>query len=276
MNRIDQRFAELKAAGRTGLIPFITAGDPSPDATVAIMHALVAAGADLIELGVPFSDPMADGPVIQHSSERALAKGVGLAQILGWVGEFRKTDAKTPIVLMGYLNPVEIHGYAKFADEAVRAGVDGVLLVDCPVEESATIASLAAAGLRRIFLAAPTTSDARLAHVCDEASGFLYYVSFAGVTGASRLALDPVRARVAAIKQRSTVPVAVGFGVRDADSAAAIAQFADAVVIGSALVEHLVNSAGETAVEPVLTRAAHAFLAPIRAALDARASSHAA
>jgi tryptophan synthase alpha chain len=276
MNRIDQRFAELKAAGRTGLIPFITAGDPSPDATVAVMHALVAAGADLIELGVPFSDPMADGPVIQHSSERALAKGVGLAQILAWVGEFRRADVTTPIVLMGYLNPIEIHGYAKFADEAVRAGVDGVLLVDCPVEESATIAPLAAAGLRRIFLAAPTTSDVRLAQVCNEASGFLYYVSFAGVTGASRLALDPVRARVAAIKQRSPVPVAVGFGVRDAASAAAIAQFADAVVIGSALVEHLVNSAGETAVEPILTRAAHAFLASIRAALDARASSHAA
>lgn len=276
MNRIDQRFAELKAAGRTGLIPFVTAGDPSPQATVAVMHALVAAGADLIELGVPFSDPMADGPVIQHSSERALAKGVGLAQILGWVGEFRQKDATTPIVLMGYLNPVEIHGYERFADEAVRAGVDGVLLVDCPVEESATIAPLAAAGLRRIFLAAPTTTDARLAQVCNEASGFLYYVSFAGVTGASRFALEPVRARVAAIKQRSPVPVAVGFGVRDAASAAAIAQFADAVVIGSALVEHLVNSVGETAVEPILTRAAHAFLAPIRAALDARASSHAA
>ncbi len=276
MNRIDQRFAELKAAGRTGLIPFITAGDPSPDATVAVMHALVAAGADLLELGVPFSDPMADGPVIQHSSERALAKGVGLTQILGWVGEFRSKDATTPIVLMGYLNPVEIHGYAKFADEAVRAGVDGVLLVDCPVEESATIAPLAAAGLRRIFLAAPTTSDTRLAQVCNEASGFLYYVSFAGVTGASRLALDPVRARVAAIKQKSPVPVAVGFGVRDAASAAAIAQFADAVVIGSALVEHLVNSAGEAAVENSLTRAAQAFLAPIRATLDARASSHAA
>ncbi|TLY51143.1 MAG: tryptophan synthase subunit alpha [Gammaproteobacteria bacterium] len=268
MNRIDQRFAELKAAGRTGLIPFVTAGDPSPPAMVPLMHALVAAGADLIELGVPFSDPMADGPVIQHSSERALAKGVRLAQILGWVSEFRQKDAATPIVLMGYLNPVEIHGYEKFADEAVRAGVDGVLLVDCPVEESATIAPLAAAGLRRIFLAAPTTSDERLAQVCSEASGFLYYVSFAGVTGASRFALEPVRARVAEIKQRSPVPVAVGFGVRDAASAAAIAQFADAVVIGSALVEHLVKS--------LLTRAAYAFLAPIRAALDAHASSHAA
>ena len=273
MNRIDKRFAELKSAGRTGLIPFITAGDPSPDSVVALMHALVEAGADVIELGVPFSDPMADGPVIQHASERALAKGVGLAQILGWVGEFRRNDADTPIVLMGYLNPIEIHGYAKFADEAVAAGVDGVLLVDCPLEESATIAPLAAAGLHRIFLAAPTTAEARLAALTKEASGFLYYVSFAGVTGANRLDLAPVHARVAAIKALApALPVAVGFGVRDAASAVAIAGFADAVVIGSALVEHLVNSAATAAV----TDSARAFLAPIRKALDADRAKNAA
>jgi tryptophan synthase alpha chain len=273
MNRIDQRFAQLRAAGRTGLIPFITAGDPSPDSVVPLMHALVEAGADLIELGVPFSDPMADGPVIQHSSERALAKGVGLTQILDWVGAFRKHDPSTPIVLMGYLNPIEIHGYAEFASEAVAAGVDGMLLVDCPLEESETIKPLADAGLHRIFLAAPTTVDARLTALLKAARGFLYYVSFAGVTGANRLDLAPVRARVAAIKALARdLPVAVGFGVRDAASAVAIAEFADAVVIGSALVEHLVNSAPAHAV----TDSARAFLAPIRKALDANAAQHAA
>ena len=277
MNRIDSRFAELKGAHRTGLIPFVTAGDPSTEGVVPLMHALVEAGADLIELGVPFSDPMADGPVIQHSSERALARGVGLAQILGWVVQFRTTDKTTPIVLMGYLNPIEIHGYERFAREAVDAGVDGVLLVDCPLEESSTIKLLADAGLHRIFLAAPTTSEARLRGVCAEASGFLYYVSFSGVTGANRLSLDPVRTRVEAIKRGTSVPVAVGFGIRDAASAAAIAEFADAVVIGSALVEHLVNSAASGGVETeTIVRSAREFLAPIRRALDARSASHAA
>ncbi len=267
MNRIDQRFIELTAARRTGLIPFITAGDPLPAATVAIMHALVAAGADLIELGVPFSDPMADGPVIQHASERALGKGVGLRQILGWVGEFRQRDAETPIVLMGYLNPVEIHGAQRFADEAVAAGVDGVLLVDCPIEEIDAAAPLRGAGLRHIFLAAPTTTAARLERVCRAAQGFLYYVSFAGITGADRLSTDDVRARIATIKQRTQTPVAVGFGVRDAVAAAAIGEFADAVVIGSALVDRL---AGAADAQDACARARD-FLAPIRAALDARA-----
>ncbi|MEP6939577.1 MAG: tryptophan synthase subunit alpha [Rudaea sp.] len=277
MNRIDRRFSELKSTGRTGLIPFVTAGDPAPDATVAVMHALVAAGADLIELGVPFSDPMADGPVIQHSSERALLRGVGLAQVLDFVAEFRKSDANTPVVLMGYLNPIEIHGYARFAREAVEAGVDGILVVDCPLEESATIQAIADAGLRRIFLAAPTTSEARMRRVCAAASGFLYYVSFSGVTGANRLDLEPVRARVLAIKRQTPVPVAVGFGVRDAASATAIANFADAIVIGSALVEHLVNSTGTGVVRAdAVARSAHDFLAPIRHALDARSTPHAA
>ena len=264
MNRIEQRFAALRSTGRKGLIPFVTAGDPSPDSVVALMHALVDAGADVIELGVPFSDPMADGPVIQHASERALAKGVGLHQILVWVGEFRKKDTSTPIVLMGYLNPVEIYGYERFGRDAVAAGVDGALLVDCPLEESATIATLRTAGLRQIFLAAPTTADARLHEICERAEGFLYYVSFAGITGADRLNLDPVRARVAAIKARTRAPVAVGFGVRDAESAAAIAAFADGVVIGSALVERLAGSASTE----VACAAARDFLAPIRAALD--------
>jgi tryptophan synthase alpha chain len=272
VNRIDQRFVALKSARRTGLIPFVTAGDPSPDAVVALLHALVDAGADLIELGVPFSDPMADGPVIQHASERALARGVGLKQILGWVADFRKSDTSTPIVLMGYLNPVEMYGYERFARDAVAAGVDGALMVDCPLEESATIASLRNAGLRQIFLAAPTTADARLGEICERAEGFLYYVSFAGITGADRLSLDPVRTRVAAIKSRTRTPVAVGFGVRDAQSAVAIAEFADAVVIGSALVARLAESASPEAA----VSAAKQFLAPIRHALDQRAAAHAA
>jgi tryptophan synthase alpha chain len=270
VNRIDARFAALRAADRTGLIPFVTAGDPSPDATVSIMHALVDAGADLVELGVPFSDPMADGPVIQHANERALAHGVGLSRVLAYVREFRARDATTPVVLMGYLNPIEIHGTLRFAREAKDAGVDGVLLVDCPVEEIETTAPLAKAGLARILLAAPTTAQTRLAAICAAAEGFLYYVSFAGITGADRLSMDDVRARVAGIKRLAKTPVAVGFGVRDATSAAAIGAFADAVVIGSALVDRL---AGSRDANDACVRARE-FLAPIRAALDARAASH--
>jgi len=264
MSRIDRRFAALKAAGRTGLIPFVTAGDPAPQHTVALMHALVDVGADLIELGVPFSDPMADGPVIQHASERAIAKGVGLADVLAWVAAFRQRDADTPVVLMGYLNPVEIHGYSRFAQEAVAAGVDGVLLVDCPLEESAVLAPLKAAGLQQILLAAPTTAPERMARLCGMAEGFLYYVSFAGITGAGHLSTGDIAARVADIRARAEAPVAVGFGVRDAQSAKAIAAFADAVVIGSALVERL---AGATEADDIAHRV-HCFLQPIRAALD--------
>jgi len=265
MSRIDRRFEQLKSVGRTGLIPFVTAGDPSPQHAVALMHALVDAGADVIELGVPFSDPMADGPVIQHASERAIAKGVGLADVLGWVAQFRQRDADTPIVLMGYLNPIEIHGYAGFAQEAVQAGVDGVLIVDCPLEEAAVLEPLKDAGLQRILLAAPTTAPSRMVQLCGSAEGFLYYVSFAGITGAARLSTDDIAARVADIRAKSKAPVAVGFGVRDAQSAKAIAGFADAVVIGSALVERL---AGAEDVEDIVARA-KGFLAPIRQALDA-------
>ncbi len=270
MNRIDTRFAALRDQARTGLIPFITAGDPAPDATVAIMHALADAGADLIELGVPFSDPMADGPVIQHANERALARGVGLANVLAYVRAFRTRDATTPVLLMGYLNPIVIHGTEQFAREAREAGVDGVLLVDCPVEEIDTTAPIHAAGLARIFLTAPTTAPARLAAICAAAEGFLYYVSFAGITGADRLSMDDVHARVAGIKRSAKTPVAVGFGVRDAASAAAIGAFADAVVIGSALVDRL--AASKDAQDACVR--AREFIAPIRAALDARAASH--
>jgi tryptophan synthase alpha chain len=265
MSRIDTRFFELKVRSRTGLIPFVTAGDPLPEATVALMHALVDAGADLIELGVPFSDPMADGPVIQRASERALARGVGLKQILQWVREFRARDADTPVVLMGYLNPFAIHGTAQFARDAVDAGVDGVLLVDCPIEEAEDAAPLRVAGLAQILLAAPTTADDRLARICGAAQGFLYYVSFAGITGADKLSMDSVRERVAGIRRHTPTPVAVGFGVRDAATAAAIGRFADAVVIGSALVDRL---AGAADAHDACARARD-FLAPIRAALGA-------
>lgn len=264
-HRIDQRFADLKTSGRKGLIPFITAGDPLPEATVAIMHALVTAGADLIELGVAYSDPVADGPVIQHASERAITKGVGIKQILAWVAEFRLSDSTTPIVLMGYLNPIEIFGYAAFADQASAAGVDGVLIVDVPVEEAETVRLLRDRGMYEIFLVAPTTTDRRLAAIREQARGFIYYVSFAGITGAGQLDTEAVRARVEHIKQGGDIPVAVGFGVRDAASAVKIAESADAVVIGSALVAKLAEASdADSAVAAV-----GEFLAPIRAALDA-------
>jgi len=265
MSRVDARFAALAESGRTGLIPFVTAGDPAPGHMVALMHALVDAGADLIELGVPFSDPMADGTVIQHASERAIARGVGLAQVLEWVSAFRRRDGSTPVVLMGYLNPVEVHGYERFAREAVAAGVDGVLLVDCPLEESAVLEPLRAAGLQQILLAAPTTSAARMAPLCGAVEGFLYYVSVAGTTGNSHLSVGDVAAHVAELRRYTDKPVAVGFGIRDAAGAKAVAAFADAVVIGSALVDAL---AGAADAEDVAARV-QGFLAPVRAALDA-------
>ena len=263
MNRLDTRFTQLKAGGRKALVPFITAGDPSLDATVPVMHALVEAGADVIELGVPFSDPMADGPTIQRSSERALARGAGLAYVLDTVRGFRERDATTPVVLMGYLNPVEIRGAQRFANDAVAAGVDGVLLVDLPPEEAADFrAAFTAAGLVLILLAAPTTSAERIAKLCVDAAGYLYYVSFAGVTGADHLDTGAASDRLHMVRALSPVPVLAGFGIKDAASAAAMAREADGVVVGSALVAAL-----DGAVDPV--GAARGFLAPLRAALDA-------
>ena len=267
MNRIDRRLTDLRASDRRALIPFITAGDPGVEATVPVMQALVRAGADLIELGVPFSDPMADGPVIQLSSERALARKVGTRQVLDYVREFRRGDATTPLVLMGYLNPVELYGLDRFARDSAEAGVDGVLLVDCPPEEATEVrAALGAHGLHQILLAAPTSDGARVSQLLSDTGGYLYYVSFAGVTGAARLELDSVRERVTAMKRDSATPVAVGFGVRDAESARAIAMFADAVVIGSALVQTLSDAPDPSEA----ARRAEGFLAPIRAALDGR------
>ncbi|KLJ01383.1 tryptophan synthase subunit alpha [Luteimonas sp. FCS-9] len=267
MSRLDTRFADLRAAGRKALIPFVTAGDPSLEATVPVMHALVAAGADVIELGVPFSDPMADGPTIQRSSERALARGAGMGWVLDAVRAFRQADAATPVVLMGYLNPVDIRGPATFAAQARAAGVDGVLLVDLPPEEGAEYrAAFDAQDLALVLLASPTTDAARVEALCAQAQGYLYYVSFAGVTGASNR-LDPVQAsaRLRAIRRASRAPVVAGFGIRDAAGAAAMAADADGVVVGSALVAAL-----EGAADPAeAARRAGDFLAPLRAALDA-------
>ena len=265
MSRIDARFARLRAEGRKALVPFITDVVPSREATVAVLHALVAAGADLIELGVPFSDPMADGPVIQRSSERSLGRGVGTADVFGFVRDFRRDDHDTPVVLMGYLNPVEMRGAAAYAAQARDAGVDGVLLVDLPPEEAApTRAAFNAAGLELISLAAPTTSDARLPRLAGEAQGYLYYVSFAGVTGASITDASQVGERCARLRALSPVPVLIGFGIKDAASAAAMAPLADGVVVGSALVE-AVSGASDPADAAARARA---FLAPLRAALD--------
>src|SRR5688500_13950119 len=257
MNRIDTRFAELKANHRKALIPFITAGDPSLDATVPVMHALTEAGADVIELGVPFSDPMADGPTIQRSSERALARGAGLTFVLQAVREFRERDAETPVVLMGYLNPIEIRGAARFAEEAARAGVDGVLLVDLPPEEAGELrGALTAHGLSLILLASPTTPEPRLRRLCDDAQGYLYFVSFAGVTGADRLDANATAQRLQALRAASAVPVLAGFGIKDAASAVAMAEHADGVVVGSALVAALADADDPAA-------AAGRFLAPL-------------
>jgi len=267
VTRIDECFARLRASGRKALIPFITAGDPALEATVPVMHALVAAGADVLELGVPFSDPMADGPTIQRSSERALGRGAGLRYVFDSVAAFRQRDTATPVVLMGYLNPVEIRGAARFATEAVAAGVDGVLLVDLPPEEAAeTRAAFTAAGLALVLLASPTSSEQRLAGLCEAAQGYLYYVSFAGVTGASeRLDSAAAGERLRLLRSRAKTPVVAGFGIKDAASAAAMAVDADGVVVGSALVAAM---AGAASVEEAV-RSAGAFLAPLRQALDA-------
>jgi tryptophan synthase alpha chain len=266
MNRIDVRFAQLKSAGRKALVPFMTAGDPSREATVPVMHALVEAGADVIELGVPFSDPMADGPTIQRSSERALARGAGLTFVFEAVREFRTVDADTPVVLMGYLNPVEIRGYARFAEEAAAAGIDGLLVVDLPPEEADDLRiAMRAHGLSLILLASPTTPDKRLDRLCADAEGYLYYVSYAGVTGADRLDTGDASGHLDTIRARAGVPVVAGFGIKDAASAAAMARSAEGVVVGSALVAALAEATG-----PADAAArARVFLAPLRAALDA-------
>lgn len=234
MSRIQSTFAQLKADNKKALIPYITAGDPHPKYTVDLMHAMVKHGADMIELGVPFSDPMADGPVIQRASERALAHKVGLRKVLALVKEFREKDDKTPVVLMGYANPIEAMGVETFTQSASAAGVDGVLTVDYPPEEcEAFIKVLNKNNMDSIFLVSPTTEASRIDLVVKQATGFLYYVSLKGVTGAANLDVDEVRGRLEHIRQKTDLPIGVGFGVKDAQTAKAVAAFADAVVVGS-------------------------------------------
>ncbi|MBV8380406.1 MAG: tryptophan synthase subunit alpha [Paucibacter sp.] len=265
MSRIEATFAALRAQGRKALIPYVTAGDPYPETTVELMLAMAEAGADVIELGMPFSDPMADGPVIQQAAERALANGVTLNQVLGFVAAFRKKNQATPVVLMGYANPVERHGAERFVADAQAAGVDGVLIVDYPPEECADFArSLDAAGLAPIFLLAPTSTEARMAEVGKLARGYVYYVSLKGVTGAGHLDTAAVAAMVPKIRAHVSVPVGVGFGIRDGATARAVAESADAVVIGSRLVELLSRQPRDNV---GLTGAQ--FIREIRAALDA-------
>ncbi|UYG01373.1 tryptophan synthase subunit alpha [Halomonas sp. GD1P12] len=267
MNRIDQRFDELKRQGRKALIPYITAGDPGPEHTVGFMHALVEAGADVIELGVPFSDPMADGPVIQKACERALSKGTRLVDLLDMVAEFRQADSETPVVLMGYLNPIERIGYAHFADRAASVGVDGVLVVDMPPEEAEEFGPLLKArDLAAIFLVAPTTSNARAATICAHGEGYLYYVSLKGVTGAATLNAQDVAEHLAPLREMTNLPLCVGFGIRDGVTAAEVSKVADGVIVGSALVNRIADNL-ET--PEVIAGELKSVLAEMRAAMDA-------
>lgn len=264
-NRIDRRFSSLADQQRAALIPFITAGDPEPGWTVAIMHSLAKAGADVLELGVPFSDPAADGPVIQAASERAIAKGVSLCTVLEIVREFREQDSETPVVLMGYLNPIERYGHADFARDASSAGVDGILMVDCPPEEMVHLrGELDEHGIYPICLIAPTTTPERMSRIASQARGYIYYVSFKGITGANRLEEASLEKPVREVRAHCDLPLAVGFGIKGPESAAAVAGLADGVVIGSALIEQLAGSAtGQQACDR-----ASDFLAPIREAMD--------
>jgi tryptophan synthase alpha chain len=265
MSRIQSTFATLKQSGKKALIPYITAGDPHPQKTVEMMNALVKAGANLIELGVPFSDPMADGPVIQRATERALVYKVGLRSVLAMVKEFRQQDDQTPIVLMGYANPIEAMGVEKFADAAKEAGVDGVLTVDYPPEECVEFNDLLKArGIDPVFLLSPTTEKSRVDLIVQQASGFVYYVSLKGVTGAKNLDIDEVADRVAAIRKQTTLPVGVGFGVRDAATAKAVAGIADAVVVGSRMVQTIETSTVDNVVANLT-----ALTLELRAAIDA-------
>ncbi len=240
MSRLDGCFDALKSDNRCALIPYITAGDPEPSLSVDLMHTLVSAGADIIELGVPFSDPMADGPIIQAACERALKHHTSLSDVLDMVVEFRATDTNTPVVLMGYLNPIERMGYEEFADRAMKANVDGVLTVDMPPEESDELVELLGSKkIDPVFLLSPTSTDSRIKKIATAGSGFLYYVSFTGVTGASHLEVDEVAMRLDRIREQSSLPLGVGFGIKDAESAAEVARVADAVVVGSALIHFL-------------------------------------
>lgn len=266
MSRIAATFQRLAGDNRKALIPYVTAGDPHPETTVPILHALVENGADIIELGVPFTDPMADGPVIQQAHERALEQGVSLSGVLDMVRAFRRDDTDTPVVLMGYLNPVEAMGYERFADACAEAGVDGVLLVDLPPEEADEVSELMRArALDLVFLIAPTTSAERMHLIASAGSGYVYYVSLKGVTGSASLDPQAVARQVETIGKTTELPICVGFGIKDAESACAIARVSDGVVVGSALV----RLAGDYAHAPeqVPAQMGHT-LAAMRSAMD--------
>ena len=266
MSRIAARFAELKKQKRKALVPYVTAGDPQPDVTVPALHAMVEAGADILEIGVPFSDPMADGPVIQAACERALAHHVTLHQVLDMVREFRRKDSATPVILMGYLNPIEVWGYREFALAAGEAGVDGVLTVDMPPEEAGELGEqLRANGIDIIFLLAPTSGVERIKKVAAIASGFIYYVSFKGVTGANSLDTDAVAAKLGEVRQYTQLPLGVGFGIRDPETAAQIAKIADAVVVGSVLVSKIAKLADSPESIPATLASS---VAELRTAID--------
>jgi len=268
MSRIKNCFDKLKSENRKALIPYVTAGDPDPTVTVPLMHAMVNAGADIIELGVPFSDPMADGPVIQRAAERALEHHVSLRDVLAMVTEFRQQDSHTPVVLMGYLNPVEVMGYTVFAKAAAQAGVDGVLTVDLPPEEAETLlAALQSQQLDPIFLLAPTSDDERIKLICEVASGYVYYVAVKGVTGAGNLDVQAVADKLEQIRKHTDLPVGVGFGIKDAKSAAAVAVVADAVVVGSALVQKVEQAAGQ---HDRINAEISGLLAKMRSGMDAK------
>lgn len=264
MSRIAEKFEFLSSSGRKALIPFVTAGDPNLDMTLDIMHTLVSAGADIIELGVPFSDPMADGPTIQRSSERALARGTGLNDVLNVVSKFRNSDQSTPVVLMGYANPIEAMGVQIFAEKAHKAGVDGVLVVDYPPEEGDELLSaLQEKSIDAIYLLAPTTTDQRIQAVSKCAGGYVYYVSLKGVTGAAHLDLSAIAEKIPSIKEYVKIPVGVGFGIRDGETARAVADLSDAVVIGSRLVEEIEKSDKDNVLKNVST-----LIESIRVKLD--------
>lgn len=270
MSRIETVLKRLKGQGRKALIPYITAGDPNPDVTVDLMHTLVDAGADIIELGVPFSDPMADGPVIALACERSLKHGTSLKQVIKMVETFRTRDTETPVVLMGYLNPVEAMGYTTFADAAKAAGVDGVLTVDLPPEEADEVAPMfAEQGLDPIFLLAPTTTEERIRAISGHSSGYVYYVSLKGVTGSARIDVDDVAEKVDRIHSLTALPVGVGFGIRDAETAAAVGRVSDGVIVGSVLVDTIAKNQEDI---EALKAALANLLRPMREALDELAS----
>ena len=275
MSRLSQVFAKLQSENRRGVIPYVVAGDPTPEGTVALMHSLVEAGADVLELGVPFSDPMAEGPVIQKGHERALANGMTLQRVLSMVVEFRKENDRTPIVMMGYANPIERFGYEAFAGASAEAGVDGLITVDLPPEEVDAIdGALKAVGLDNIFLISPTTPDSRVQKIVERARGFIYCIAVKGVTGSGQLDTDEVARSVSRIREKTTLPIAVGFGIKDAVTASAVAASADAVVVGSALIAEMEQKARsvEGLEEIQIHGAAVKLLRSIRAGVDSSPS----